>query len=234
MSESTVVQDSNMIFHKVSDSIRQTQEMDASKELRSKEAVAFVAVNPILRMFAILKCDRPEIVTQTIDLKAENNGYSGTVSYSVSSFHEGGKKIVTIPVTFKESALELPDPIVVESLLKSAEGLNRKVEANLRREVDELVALHASPLEVKANLEKVASAGPHQADVVSPVIRIDKTWLPADLKVGELLFIGGSKYRIVSGDEGKLSSDSDGSFFTLSLVHETAYFPDEKAKNVIY
>lgn len=224
------VDSTNRVINKSSDSFRQKMEVENMQVTRLKEATAYRAGESLLKLFSALKCDRTSIVSQSIDLTESDKGYNGTVTYSINTIHDGDTKLASIPVSFKEGTAELPESIVVESVLKAAEGTRKKIEASLRKEVSDWI----DSRNVAASLTKIASAGPSPAgSTLAPVLSLDKTWLPTDIKVGDLLFIGNAKYRVTSGDAGKLSADSDGSFWTMSLVSESAD-PKEEAKRIIY
>ena len=211
----------DLIFHKAADTGRLHAEMLDSQSVRLKEALAFRASQEVLALVASLKCEGSHVISQTIELAESEKGLNGKVSYAVSTIHGGDTRLVTIPVMVKEGAVTVPEAIVVESILNSAKGMQKTAALNLRNEVDEFISNRTAVVEPE--LTKVASAGPSApCSNMASVINCDKTWLPSDLKVGDTLFIGSAKYKVTNGSIGKLSSDSDGSFWTLSLVSEMA------------
>jgi len=221
----------NLIFHKVADTGRYRKEGEELRLRRVREGLAFETSKKLLTLFADLHCDKAAVVSQTIDLTETEKGFDGKISYSLGTIHAGETKIVEIPVSFVDGNPQIPEKSVVESVLSSTEGDRKKTNAMLRKEVDDFIAAKSTILSVP--ISKTASSAPSAANVLAPVMNIEKTWLPCDVKVGDVLFVDGAKYRVTSGDHKKLASESSGCFWTLTLCYEHTDLK-ETPKHIIY
>ena len=125
---------------------------------------------------------------------------------------------MTFRIALKDSVLNLDKVSMIETI-KNTSGEIAKAEKREGAEARNLVAsIVTKPVQVLAPITKVASPSTPDHGGYACVLKINKAQFPESLKVGDIINVDGMQYRIVDGNEGKLSSAGTGVYWTLQQV----------------
>jgi hypothetical protein len=165
-----------------------------------------------------LKIDNVSILNTASALdKTENSNYSGNIEFTTRVIHGGYNKKLNLIVECKESKYTLPDISAVGAKLDATDCEENITLLDIQKQDEEGKKALA---EMNVGLTKTASSSPFPSTGLSEILHVDKTWLPDSLKVDDVVNIDGVKYKIANDSHNKLSTDSDGSFWTLRLISE--------------
>jgi hypothetical protein len=147
-----------------------------------------------------------------------NQKFNGTVYVTATLGHDNDFKTVTFSIALKESVLSL-DKASMIAAIKNTKGEIAKAEKQEAVEARSMVAsIVTKPQVSTAPITKVASPSTVDHGGYACVLKINKAQFPESLKVGDIINVDGMQYRIVDGNEGKLSSAGTGVYWTLQKV----------------
>lgn len=220
------------IMNTLPDMVRQHDEKN--KIASDRQTFAFVneAGNKLARYMigADLKIDKVNVLGTVPNLSLNaNHAYDGTVDFTVEALQSGKTKKTTITLTCANSVVSMPD---VDALGAELGGVTSTEDANFNTMIQEDAELTQATQDLLDGFEKAASAGPVAGAILTPVIHVDKTWLPSSLTAGDTVSLDGVRYTITGDDHNKLSASSDGSFWTLRVIDETMT-PKSQVKRII-
>jgi hypothetical protein len=209
------------IMHTLPDMVRQHDEkakIASDRQIGTFVNDASVAlINFMTR--ANLKIDKVEVIETLPKLVlGDNHKYNGTVDFTVNALQAGKTKKASIRVTCTDGVIAMPDTTALSAELNT---IVSNEDASYNAMVAKDAEMKQAAKELVDGFEKAASAGPVAGAVITPVIHVDKTWLPSSLKAGDTVSLDGVRYAITGDDHNKLSASSDGSFWTLRVVDET-------------
>jgi hypothetical protein len=110
-------------------------------------------------------------------------------------------KLVPFTVAVNGNTMRLPDFAQLSSMLKEAKVVSREVQGeNIHKNVV---------------LEKKATPMAPSRNNYQEVVRMPKDFLPASLKVGDVIEVDGLRYKLASKSEGQLSNQKDSASYWL-------------------
>lgn len=194
-----------------------TRQYDEKQELSIGRQTDFVTndvANKLMAFLKTLKTDRVSIVSIGKNLaKNEKNSFDGSIDFTFKVLHAGLTKDIDLKIILKNSSFDLPNATTITARLNDVISHEANIEKDLKTEMTTTInnieaAYKEEGLTKEAGIQTIVTQ-------VHPVIHVQKLWLPSSLKIGDVINLEGSQYKIVSDDHNKMSSDSDGIFWTL-------------------
>jgi len=201
------------ILNSLADVTRQHEEKTELSLGRQTDSVTNVVANKLIAFLKTLQNDRVDIVAIGKNLaKNDTNGFDGSIDFTFKVLHAGKTKDLNLKVMLKNSSFDMPNPKTITARLNDVISHEAAAEETLKNEMT------ASINKIEAAYKEeaiVKEAGLQTTIAPHPVIHVQKLWLPSSLKIGDIINLEGSQYKIVSDDHNKMSSASDGIFWTL-------------------
>lgn len=138
--------------------------------------------------------------------KYDNESGMGQVTIEAEVLDGKDVKLVPFTVGIKGTTMKLPDLSNLTSMLKDAKVINQDIPVESKQ---------ADPI-----LKKKASAMAPTKQNYQEVLRLPKDFLPASLKVGDVIQVDGLRWKLSSKSEGQLSNQRDSaSHWLFERVH---------------
>jgi hypothetical protein len=171
----------------------------------------------------------------SLDKKA--NTFTGMVEFFISVIDKKGEKKLRIPVVIDKSSAKMPDVSIIQKEIAKCSTTEEIIEeeedkkvSEYEKKIDEeekfkeeetLKTLHFVPNAVNSSEESLQNKKADLNNVgnfVCRTLKINKTVMPEETKVGDIIDVEGLKYKVTDDSEGKISAAGTGSYFTLVLV----------------
>jgi hypothetical protein len=217
------------------DSVRQFMERSASVVSRRKDLVIREAENLLLKALTKLGFAGQRVVKPTeSDLKydAPSMSFTGTLKMYLKAIDGQGEKEFSLPVDIKANKVELPVEKVVKEAVKvpttfdkvikpALEAQQKEFDKRLKEEIafgEQKFGEAIKKIEKKDGVEKRAYS-PTPYGELAQVLRLSSALLPESLEKGDVIYVEGNRYRLVSKNEANMKADDAGAYFVFELLH---------------
>jgi hypothetical protein len=166
----------------------------------------------------------PTTVSPKFDINS-NGSITGTFYVKSKLMHGNDYKIHIFPIQVKENKVSLPSTADVVDAIKKVKGMLELSDETISASVKNLVASIGSTDTIvkQASVSTEAQAQISTADTngYGCMVQVNKTDLPESLKVGDIVYVDNIKYKVTSGDDGKLSERGEGVYWTLVMEKDS-------------